>query len=105
MTMSVLMRISAPSIEPTPVTSSSTPILIAPPLGFAAAEPLGLAAAADAGAAADAEVAAEAGFAAAAEAGADATGPLLAGAVAPPHAARNSAAALARQVTVWWRRV
>src|SRR5919201_1896542 len=61
-TRSVLMRISAPSIAPTPVTSSMTPTVIGEPVGAAAA------AGAVVAAAAGAEVAAEGavvGFAAA----------------------------------------
>src|ERR687886_1176631 len=55
-TRSVLMRISAPSIAPTPVTSSITPTLIGVPVGVAAAPGAEVAAAAGALVAAGAAV-------------------------------------------------
>src|SRR5438874_9348727 len=62
-TRSVLMRISAPSIAPTPVTSSMTPTLMGVPVGGAAAAAgaaLGEAAAAGDAAAAGGDAAGEA---------------------------------------------
>src|SRR5258708_11499147 len=75
-TRSLLTRISAPSMAPTPVTSSMTPTLIGVPVGLAAAAGAVVAAAAGAVVAAPAG-AAVAGFAAAAVVGAAAGGALV----------------------------
>src|SRR5450631_2982148 len=63
---SVLMRISAPSIAPTPVTSSMTPILMGEPVGAAAAAETEAPTAATVAAAGAGEAAAATGDAAAA---------------------------------------
>ncbi len=97
-TRSVLTRISAPSMAPTPVTSSMTPTLIGVPVGLAAAAGAVVAAAAGAVLAAAAGTivaaaagAAVAGFAAAAVVGAAAGGAVVGVAAGALHAASTQA--------------
>src|SRR5438067_13791700 len=73
-TRSVLTRISAPSMAPTPVTSSITPTLIGVPVGLVAAAVVGAAAA---GAVVAAAAGAVVGLAAGAVVGAAAAGAVV----------------------------
>src|SRR5437667_5938416 len=90
-TRSVLTRISAPSMAPTPVTSSITPTLIGVPLGLAAAAAVVGAAAAGAVGAAAVVVGLLCAWGTGVAAGAAAGGALVGVAAGVLHAARTQA--------------